>query len=599
MGLAPYPFFMINKNTFNHYCPTSDMIGAFETGENFAQLFEGRKTASIQEGTVVKGRVVKIENDLAIIDIETKNEGKVPLKEFQIIESDKIPEVGDIVEVYLDKIENRHGVTVLSRERAIREEYWAELNNAMQQKKQVNGVIFGKVKGGFTVDLNGVIGFLPGSQVDIRPVKDIGHLMGMPQSFMILKIDREQGNIVVSRRAILEGSRNEERDEVLSGIHENDILEGVVKNITDYGAFIDLGKVDGLLHVTDISWGRINHPSEVLTLGQTVKVQVIKFNPDNKRISLGMKQLESNPWVGIDERFPKGKKMRGKITNITDYGAFIELEPGIEGLVHVSEISWSKNNISPKKYLKLNQEVDYIILDIDSSKHRISLGMKQCSENPWQDFADSHPVGSVVEGTIRNVVDFGLFVGFDGDIDGLVHISDLAWSEDEALEALKNYKKDSNIQVKVLGIDVEKERISLGVKQMSENQSGGASRRSGQSSVSDSRSGLNRGDIVTCVVKQINSDSIDVVVNDALDLNIKKSDLAKDKSEQRPSNFAVGEKLDAKVVKVEKSGEVVLSVKALEIDRDNQAIKDYGSTDSGASLGDILGAAIEADKLKK
>ena len=586
---------MISKNIFNHYCKTSESLGAFETGELFAELFEGKKAAAIQEGTVVKGRVIKIENDLAIIDINTKNEGKVPLKEFQIIESDKVPCVGDIVEVFLDKIENRHGVTVISRERAIREEYWHELTNAMNQKKQVNGIIFGKVKGGFTVDLNGITGFLPGSQVDVRPVKDIGPLMGIPQPFMILKIDREQGNIVVSRRAILEGSRNEERDEVLSSIHENDVLEGVVKNITDYGAFIDLGKVDGLLHVTDISWGRINHPSEVLTLGQTVKVQVIKFNPENKRISLGMKQLESNPWVGIEDRFPRGKKLNGKITNITDYGAFIELEPGIEGLVHVSEISWSKNNTSPKKYLKLNQEVDYVILDIDSSKHRISLGMKQCNDNPWQDFANKHPVDSIVEGNIRNIVDFGLFVGFDGDIDGLVHISDLAWSDDEALAALKNYKKDDLIKIKVLAVDVDKERISLGVKQMSDQPASVAKK----TATTSATSGPSKGDIVTCIVKQVNDDSVEVTINDDVTATIKKSDLARDKSEQKPSNFAVGEKIDAKVMKVEKSGEIALSIKALEIDRDNQAIKEYGSTDSGASLGDILGAAIEAGKLKK
>lgn len=586
---------MSNKNLFNHYCKTSDSLFPFETGELFAELFEGKDSLNIKEGSVVKGRVVKIENDLAVIDVGMKNEGVVALKEFQIIESDKIPSVGDTVEVLLDKIENRHGSTVLSREKAIREEYWKELDAAMNQKKQVNGVIFGKVKGGFTVDLNGITGFLPGSQVDVRPVKDIGPLMGMAQPFMILKIDREQGNVVVSRRAILEGSRNEERDEVLQSIHENDVLEGVVKNITDYGAFIDLGKVDGLLHVTDISWGRINHPSEVLTLGQTVKVQVIKFNPETKRISLGMKQLESNPWVGIEDRFPRGKKLRGKITNITDYGAFIELEPGIEGLVHVSEISWSKNNISPKKILKLNQEVDYVILDLDSSKHRISLGMKQCNDNPWQNFADLHPVNSIVEGNIRNVVDFGLFVGFDGEIDGLVHISDLAWNDDEALESLKQFKKDDKIKVKVLAVDVDKERISLGVKQMSDQLDSRASKKSSASH----DSALSKGDVVTCVVKQVNDDSVEVSINDNLTAKIKKADLAKDKSEQRPSNFAVGEKLDAKVIKVEKSGEVSLSIKALEIDRDNQAIKEYGSTDSGASLGDILGAALGADSLKK
>lgn len=558
----------------------------FSTGENFADLFNELAGNHKKEGTVVIGEIVRIDNDFYVVDVGIKNEGYIPKKEFAYDEKKTKLNIGDKVEVFLEKIESRIGKTVLSREKAVKEEYWKEIEKLHTDNQTVNGTIFGKVKGGFTVDLNGIVAFLPGSQVDIRPIKDITPLMGMEQPFMILKIDREQGNIVVSRRAILEESRVEDRNKLLAGIVEGQIMDGVVKNITDYGAFIDLGSVDGLLHVTDISWGRISHPSEVLTLGQTVKVQVIRYHADTKRISLGMKQLERNPWQDIEKRFPTGSKHSGKITNITDYGAFIELEPGIEGLVHVSEISWVKSNSHPRKLLTPNQEVNYIVLDIDSSKHRISLGMKQCIDNPWQNFAAKNPINSIVEGEIKNVVDFGLFVGFDGDIDGLVYITDLCWDEKDHLEKLKSYKKGDPIKVMVLTVDPEKERISLGVKQLE-----------GEDPKAEAYKSHKKGDIVTCIVTEVSEDSIEVEFGDNISASIKKSDLSNDRTEQRPARFAVGDRVDAKITTMDKSGRKFgLSIKALEAEEQKKAIAEYGSTDSGASLGDILGAALKKNE---
>lgn len=552
----------------------------FSTGESFADLFEQSVQGGKKEGTIVKGEIIAIENESAIIDIGLKTEGRVLLREFAVNGVIPTLSVGDQVEVYLERIENRNGRTILSREKALREESWNALERALESGAHVMGTLFGKVKGGFTVDIGGVVAFLPGSQVDIRPVKDITPLMGIQQPFQILKMDRKQDNIVVSRRAILEESRVEARNELLSQIVEGQVLEGVVKNITDYGAFIDLGSVDGLLHVTDISWSRISHPSEVLSLGQTVKVQVIKYNADTKRISLGMKQLESNPWEGIEQRYPRGAKFTGKVSNITDYGAFIELEPGIEGLVHVSEISWTKGNVHPKKLLSVGQEVSFIVLDIDAAKHRISLGMKQCDDNPWENFANAHPVGTILEGEVKNIVDFGLFVGFDNGIDGLVHVSDLSWSED-ATEELKGYKKDDKLRVIVLGIDVSKERISLGVKQLTDNPFEGA------------MADLKKGNAVTCTVVAVKEDGIDVSVRDGLTTFIKKADLSNDRIEQRADRFAVGDRVDAKIISVDKnSHKISLSIKALEVEEQKKAIAEYGSTDSGASLGDILGAAL-------
>jgi len=554
-------------------------IESFKTSEIFADLLSNSKYVGIKEGEIIFGEIIRLDSECATIDIGAKNEGLVPLKEFLFDGVMPDLKIGDKVEVFVEKLENRSGKTILSHEKAVREKYWIILEEALQKREPVNATIFGKVKGGYTVDINGIVAFLPGSQVDVRPIKDITPLMGILQPFLILKIDREQGNIVVSRRAILEGSREEARHELLANIKEHQILEGVVKNITDYGAFIDLGSVDGLLHVTDISWSRINHPSEVLSLGQTVKVQVIKFNEDSKRISLGMKQLESNPWKGIDEKYPKGTRRKGKITNITDYGVFIELEPGIEGLVHVSEVSWTKNNIHPKKLVNVGQEVEYVVLDIDSSKHRISLGIKQCMENPWAEFAAKHPVGSVVEGEVKNIVDFGLFIGLENDTDGLVHLSDISWNEDENVERLKQFKKDQKIEVKVLAIDVDKERISLGLKQLSE--------------VSKSSLAHKKGSHLKAKVTEVQNDGIVVEIEENVYGFIKKSDLSSEKADQKPELFNVDDVIEAKVMGFDNGSQhYTLSIKALELDDHKKALAEYRPTESSSSLGDILGAAL-------
>ena len=552
----------------------------YSTGESFAELFAESVKDEKKEGTVVKGEVVAIENDMVIVDVGMKTEGAIPLREFGTPGVPAIIKIGDEVEVFLERLENRNGRTVLSREKALREESWNVLERALEEIKNVDGIICGKVKGGFTVDINGVIAFLPGSQVDIRPVKDITPLMGVSQPFQILKMDRRQGNIVVSRRAILEESRVEARNELLSSISEGQILDGIVKNLTDYGAFIDLGSVDGLLHVTDISWNRITHPSEKLNLGQTVKVQVIKYNPETKRISLGMKQLESNPWDGIDTRYAKDQVFKGRVTNITDYGAFVELEPGIEGLVHVSEISWTKTNVHPRKLLSTSQEVSFVVLDIDTAKHRISLGMKQCEDNPWARFSAANPVGTILEGEVKNIVDFGMFVGIGEEIDGLVHVSDVSWSDDSP-EVLKAYKKDDKIKVIVLSVDPDKSRISLGIKQLSANPF--------EASASD----LKKGDAITCTVNAVREDGIEVSSENGIVGFIKKADLSSDRLDQRVDRFAVGDRVDAKITSIDKAScKISLSIRALEVEEQKKAIAEYGSADSGASLGDILGAAL-------
>ncbi|MGB4191548.1 MAG: 30S ribosomal protein S1 [Rickettsiales bacterium] len=573
------------KLSKSKYRLNSQIIEDFKTNEVFADLLESSTTRSIKEGELTQGEIIRLDNEYATIDVGAKNEGQISFREF--IFDGVMPElkVGDKVEVYVEKIESRSGKTILSREKAVREKYWVVLESALEKTETINGTIFGKVKGGYTVDLNGIVAFLPGSQVDIRPIKDITPLMGISQPFIILKIDREQGNVVVSRRAILEGSREEARHELLASIKENQILEGVVKNITDYGAFIDLGSVDGLLHVTDISWGRINHPSEVLTLGQVIKVQVIKYNEDSKRISLGMKQLESNPWQSIEGKYPKGSKMSGKVTNITDYGVFIELEPGIEGLVHISEVSWTKNNVHPKKFVHVGQEVDFVIIDIDASKHRISLGMKQCINNPWASFADKYPLNSVVEGEIKNIVDFGLFVGFDNDVDGLVHLSDLSWEEDNA-DKLKQYQKEQKVLVKVLAIDVDKERISLGIKQLTEDT--GASTKA--------NSAFKKGQVVSGKITEILEDSLTLELADEFVGTVKKADFSADKHNQSSDLFKVGEVVEAKVVSVDNSNKkATLSIKAAEAEEHKKAMAEYTTNDSSASsssLGDILGKAL-------
>jgi small subunit ribosomal protein S1 len=549
--------------------------------EDFAAMLDETLGADTGfAGSVVTGRVVRVDDDFAVVDVGLKSEGRVPLKEFS--PPGQKPEVkpGDVIELFVERYEDRDGTIVLSREKARREEAWTNLEKAYQANQRVNGVIFGRVKGGFTVDLGGAVAFLPGSQVDIRPVRDVGPLMGSPQPFQILKMDRARGNIVVSRRAVLEETRAEQRSELIQGLKEGMVLDGVVKNITDYGAFVDLGGVDGLLHVTDIAWRRINHPSEALNIGQPVKVQVIRFNSETQRISLGMKQLMADPWDGVAIKYPVQGKFSGRVTNITDYGAFVELEPGVEGLVHVSEMSWTKKNVHPGKIVATSQEVDVLILDVDEPKRRISLGLKQAQGNPWELFAEAHPPGSVVEGEIRNITEFGLFIGIGPDIDGMVHMSDLSW--DVAGEAaMANFNKGDIIKAKVLDVDVEKERISLGVKQLEADPA---------AEVLDK---VRKGDVVTCIVTQVQANGIEVRVEDVLTGFIRRAELARDRGDQRPDKFAVGEKVDAKVTAVDRAARrLALTIKGKEIEEEREAMKEYGSTDSGASLGDILGAAI-------
>ena len=549
--------------------------------ENFAALLEESLGDTVRlEGTVLRGTVIAIEGDSALVDVGLKSEGRVALKEFAKTGEGTELKPGDEVEVYLERMENKNGEAVLSREKARREEAWVQLEKAFEKNERVSGVIFGRVKGGFTVDLSGAVAFLPGSQVDIRPVRDVSPLMGSPQPFQILKMDRSRGNIVVSRRAVLEETRAEQRSELVANLKEGQVLTGVVKNITDYGAFVDLGGVDGLLHVTDISWKRINHPTDALSIGQQVQVQVIRFNPETQRISLGMKQLEADPWEGVAAKYPVDARFTGRVTNITDYGAFVELEAGIEGLVHVSEMSWTKKNIHPGKIVSTSQEVEVMVLDVDEQKRRISLGLKQCLGNPWDDFLEKYTAGSELEGEIKNITEFGLFVGLPGDIDGMVHLSDLDWSR-SGEEAVKDYAKGDVVKVKVLDVDVDKERISLGIKQLTEDPFGQAAET------------LKKGAVVTGTVHHVLDNGIEVQVGDGVLGFIRKAELSRDRSEQRPDRFAVGEKVDARVISIDKkTRKVTLSIKQREIQEEKQAMAEYGSSDSGASLGDILGAAF-------
>ncbi len=561
----------------------ADDMSMNPTRDDFAALLdEALGGRDFVEGSVVHGIVVAIEKDFAVIDVGLKTEGRISVKEFGAGPDGKPTiKVGDNVEVYLERVENALGEAVISREKARREEAWTRLEGVFAKNEPVMGSIVGRVKGGFTVDLGGASAFLPGSQVDIRPVRDVGPLMGKEQPFAILKMDRPRGNIVVSRRAILEEARAEQRTELVSQLQEGEVREGVVKNITDYGAFVDLGGIDGLLHVTDMSWKRVSHPSQVLAVGDTVKVQIVKINPDTQRISLGMKQLQSDPWDGVEAKYPVGARFTGRITNITDYGAFVELEAGVEGLVHVSEMSWTKKNVHPGKIVSTSQEVDVVVLDVDASKRRVSLGLKQAMANPWEQFVEQHPVGSTVEGEVKNTTEFGLFIGLDNDIDGMVHLSDIDWNS-PGEEAAAKFKKGDVVKAKVLDVDIEKERISLGIKQLG-----------GDPLANDT---FRKGQTVTVTVTEVTSGGIEVKFGEdeaPMSAFIRKSDLSRDRSEQRAERFAVGDRLDAQITNIDKAARrVSLSVKALEMAEDKEAIEKFGSSDSGASLGDILGAAL-------
>jgi small subunit ribosomal protein S1 len=555
--------------------------------DDFAALLdESISSSGLQEGRVITATVVGVENDFVVVDVGLKTEGRIPAREFAADGRDL--KAGDTVEVYLDRIENALGDAVISREKARREEAWTRLERSFAAQEPVNGKISGRVKGGFTVDLGGASAFLPGSQIDIRPVRDVGPLMGLEQPFAILKMDRPRGNIVVSRRAVLEESRAEQRAEIVNQLLEGEIRDGVVKNITDYGAFVDLGGIDGLLHVTDMSWKRVSHPSQVVQVGETVRVQIVKINPETQRISLGMKQLQSDPWDGVAAKYPVGAKMMGRVTNITDYGAFVELEAGVEGLVHVSEMSWTKKNVHPGKIVSTSQEVEVIVLDVDSDKRRISLGLKQCLRNPWEIFLETHPVGSKVKGEVRNITEFGLFIGLDNEIDGMVHLSDIDWDA-PGEEAIQRYKKGDTVEAKVLDVDVDKERVSLGIKQLTGDPLAAGDFRKGQ--------------VLTVTVTEVTTGGIEVSFGPESNLVksfIRKSDLSRDRSEQRPERFAVGDRLDAMITNVDKAARrISLSIKAREITEEKDAIAQYGSSDSGASLGDILGAALRGDKEKQ
>jgi small subunit ribosomal protein S1 len=554
------------------------------TMEDFeALLNESFEMDTPSEGSVVKGKVIAIEAGQAIIDVGYKMEGRIDLKEFANPGENPEIAVGDEVEVFLRQVENSRGEAVISREMARREEAWDRLEKAYADEERVEGAIFGRVKGGFTVDLGGAVAFLPGSQVDVRPVRDAGPLMGLKQPFQILKMDRRRGNIVVSRRAILEESRAEQRAEVIGNLTEGQAVDGVVKNITEYGAFVDLGGVDGLLHVTDMAWRRVNHPSEILSIGETVKVQVIKINKETHRISLGMKQLQDDPWDAVEIKFPLESVHMGRVTNITDYGAFVELEPGVEGLVHVSEMSWTKKNVHPGKIVSTSQEVEVMVLEIDSAKRRVSLGLKQTQRNPWEVFAETHPEGAEVEGEVKNITEFGLFIGLPGDIDGMVHLSDLTW-EGRGEDVIGDFRKGDMVKAKVSEVDVEKERISLSIKALDSDP------------FADAVGGVKRGTIITVEVTKIEDGGIEVEY-EGMKSFIRRSDLSRDRAEQRPERFGVGDKVDVRVTNLDpKTRKLGLSIKAREIAEEKEAVQQYGSSDSGASLGDILGAALKGDK---
>jgi small subunit ribosomal protein S1 len=564
---------MSTTSTAKELNPTRD--------EFTALLAESLAKDDVYEGTVAKGKIVAIEKDVAVIDVGLKMEGRVPLREFAVGGRSADLKVGDTVDVYVDRMENALGEAVLSRDKARREESWTRLEKQFEAGEKVSGVIFNKVKGGFTVDLDGAVAFLPGSQVDIRPVRDIGPLMHQPQQFQILKMDRRRGNIVVSRRSVLEETRAEQRADIVARLREGEIIDGLVKNITDYGAFIDLGGIDGLLHVTDMAWRRVNHPSEILNVGDTVKVQIIRINPETQRISLGMKQLQADPWQAIEAKYPVSARFTGTVTNIADYGAFVELEPGVEGLIHVSEMSWTKKNVHPGKIVSTSQQVEVQILEVDPQKRRISLGLKQTQDNPWEVFLGQHPKGTVVEGPIRNITEFGLFIGLESGVDGMVHLSDLDWNR-QGDEAIKDYKKGDTVKAVVLDVDSAKERISLGIKQL-----GG--------DPADALARFKKGDQVTCEVVGVQENGIEVKLAETdLTTFIKRSDLSRDRSEQRPERFTVGQKVDAAVASVDKAARrISVSVKSLEIAEEKHAVAQYGSTDSGASLGEIFKAAIK------
>ena len=552
--------------------------------ENFSELLEKSLVDfKYKEGQIIKGTVMAVHNDTVVVDVGLKSEGRIPIKEFHSPGEDHSINIGDKYDVYLEKLENKEGEALLSRERARKEESWSNLEKLQDAKQQVTGIITGRVKGGYAVDISGAVAFLPGSQVDLKPIKDISPLLNKPQPMVILKMDKLRGNIVVSRRALLEESRKADRSKLLSDINEGDKLKGIVKNITDYGIFVDLGGLDGLIHVTDLSWERVNHPSEKFNVGEEIEVVVTKHDKENNRISLGLKQLTEDPWKNVEKEYKVGSKITSKISSVADYGAFVELAKGVEGLIHSSEMSWINKNVNPNSIVKTGDKVEVMILEIDNTKRRISLGRKQCMENPWKKFAEKNKKGDISEGKIKNITDFGIFVELSDDLDGLIHLSDLSW-EDSGEDAIKKFKVDDTVKFKILEIDLEKERVSLGVKQLIKD---------------NSKSDKLVGKIVTGIIEKIEKDKIEVLFDPDFKGFIRKTNLAKTKSEQNTERYALKEKIDAKVIKKQNKDNLYeLSVKDLEIQEEKEALKEYGSSSSGASIGDIIGAALEEDKKK-
>lgn len=560
--------------------------------EDFEQLLEeyDKEMPTYIEGDIASGIIIGIDNKTVTIDIGGKTVGYIPVSEF----SGEEIEINSPVDVYIEKIENKKGELIISRESAKKYQNWNYLKKCLAENKIVEGKILGKVKGGFAIELGNVIAFLPRSQVDTAVLANMEDFVGKMEQFMVLKIDDVRGNVVVSRRAILEEQRSKEREEILSKIKVGDVIKGIVKNITDYGAFIDFGSFDGLLHLTDISWCRVRHPSEILKVGQEVEVQVIKYDEETKKVSLGMKQLQENPWETIETKYPVNSIVKGKVTNIAQYGVFVEIENGIEGLVHVSEMSWLKNNVSPSKVLSIGQDVNVMILDIDTEHHRISLGIKQCSENPWKQFSDAYKVGDILEGVIKNITEFGLFVEFENGVDGLVHTSDLDWEDVEGKEAIKNYKKNEKVKVVLLGSNYEQERISLGIKQLS------------NENFKQEANELEAGQKVSCIVRNIRKDFMEVEIDLGLKGIIKKIDVSADKKEQKTDKFTVGEKLDANIISFDnETGKLMLALKSLEDVKNNDSqeddeedfdIEQYMNTNTNATLGSVFGNVFNSMK---
>lgn len=550
---------------------------------SFAEMLEESLAGKDSlEGKVVLGTIVGIKNDKAVIDVGLKSEGRLFLDDIKALKGTDTVEVGDTLEVFVERYEDKNGEPILSIERAKKEAVWKDLEKRLESGEIVEGIITGRTKGGFAVDINGTMAFLPGSQVDLRLVKDITPLLNLKQPFKILKMDKARNNIVVSRRAVLEAARNETRAEVISKLEEGMIVDGVVKNITDYGVFVDIGGIDGLLHVTDMSWKRVASPSDLVKVGDNVRVQVIKFNKDSGRISLGMKQLVESPWENIEKKYIVGQQYKGKVVNVTDYGAFIELEDCIEGMAYMSELSWLRKNVQPSKVVNVGDVVDAMVLEVNPQKRKISLGLKQCQPNPWQEFAEEHPVGTKLDGIVKNITEFGIFVGVNDVLDGMVHMSDVSWNDGSNEDKSKQLEKGQKIEVVVLDVNPEKERINLGIKQLENDP------------YAEAASSTKKGDVVVAEVKKIQTAGVDVVLENGLNGFIKRGDISSEKGKQRADVLAVGEKVEAVVLGVEKgSRRVNLSIKALEIQREKEALEQFGSTDSGASLGDILGAAFE------